>query len=203
MGKEIILDIRKNATVKISLDNYIEYVDDYLLQVLGYDLTEFVTQPPRTICHPDMPAIIHETIGGYISQYKEGIAILKHATKDGNYVWAFTHYFPAFRKDGSFEAFITRRKPIPTHKLNGQAQNLKATMEKLYVTLKEIENNAGPKVARKYLDGFLEDRLFNNLHDYYMSFFDFKKKELERFLSINETTPYKIIKRYYNPAGLT
>ncbi len=202
MAKEIVLDIRKRATVKISLENYIEYVDDYLLNVLGYDLTEFVTQPPKTICHPDMPDIIHETIGGFIHEYKEGIAILKHATKDGNYIWAFTHYYPSFKKDGRFEAFITRRKPIPTRKVNGNQQNLKAIIEKLYKTLKEIENNAGHEMARKYLNGFLEDHNFSSLHDFYMSFFDFKKKELEQFLNIDEKTPFKIIKRYYNPQNL-
>ena len=199
MGTEIILDVRKHATVKINLNNYIEYVDEYLLDVLGYDLTDFVTQRPKTICHPDMPAVIHETIGGYIGQYKEGIAVLKHATKDGNYIWAFTHYYPAYKDDGTFEAFITRRKPLPNKKVDGNVYNLKKTISKLYKVLKEIEEHSGTEVSRKYLEGFLEDRGVETLHDYYMSFFDFKKKDLEEFLSIDEKTPEKVIRKYYDP----
>jgi len=198
MEREIILDIRKKATVKINLNNYIEYVDEYLLDVLGYELTDFVTRRPKTICHPDMPAVIHETIGGYIGQYKEGIAILKHATKDGNYIWAFTHYYPSYNDDGSFEAFITRRKPIPNMRTNGHPFDLKEKISKLYKILKEIEDHSGVEISRKYLKGFLEDMEVESLHEYYMRFFDFKKKDLEEFLSIDEKTSEKVIRKYYD-----
>ncbi len=196
MSKEILLDVRKKAIIKINLDNYIEFVDDYFLSVLGYDLTDFVTRPPKTVCHPDMPDIIHETIGGYIMNRQEGIAVLKHATRSGDYIWAFTYYMPRYKSDGSFEAFVTYRKPIPDKKLNGQPESLKETVTRLYTILKAIEANSGMDVARKYLNGFLEDRGLKSLDEYYLQFFNFNKNELEKYFNIDERTSKSVIRKY-------
>ncbi len=202
MDNEIFLDIRKTATVKINLDNHIEYANEYLLDLLGYDVTDFVSQPPKTICHEDMPDLIHDTIGEFIMNYKEGIAVLKHKTKDNDFFWAFTHYKPSYMPDGDFEAFVTRRKPLPTKKLNGTLEDMKFQISKLYKILKEIEQHTGMEQAKKYLAGFLEYKNYDTLEDYYMSFFDFNKKELEEYFSINEKTPDSRIKRYTNVIDL-
>lgn len=198
MSNEIQLDIRQSATVKINLGNQIDYASEYMMEVLKYNLTDFVTRPPKTICHPDMPDIIHNTIGGLIMDYKEGIAVLKHVTKTGEAFWAFTHYKPSYKADGTFEAFVTRRKPLPSKKLNGTIEDMKYQISKLYKILKEIEGHVGVEQAQKYLKGFLEYKKYNTLEDYYMSFFNFDKGELEKYFSIDENTPEKVIKKYTN-----
>jgi len=198
MNFTINLDIRQSAVVKINLNNQIDYASEYMMKILGYNLTEFVTQPPKTICHPDMPDIIHDTIGEFIMGYKEGIAVLKHITKTGDTFWAFTHYKPSYNPDGSFEAFVTRRKPLPSKKLDGSILDLKHQISKLYQILKEIESHTDTTRARKYLNGFLEYNNYKSLNDYYMSFFDFKKDELEKYFSIDEKTPQKVINKYIN-----
>jgi len=198
MNQTIHLDIRQSATVKINLNNQIEYASEYMLEILEYDIMEFVTQAPKTLCHPDMPEIIHNTIGELITGYKEGIAVLKHITKTGKEFWAFTHYKPSYKPDGSFEAFVTRRKPLPHKKLDGSIVDMKYQISKLYQILKDIELHTGLPQAEKYLNGFLEYNNYNSLNEYYMSFFDFKKDELEKYFSINETTPQKTINKYLN-----
>ncbi len=200
MGKEVFLDIRKTANVKIGFNNNvtIEFANDYILDLLKYNLTEFVTKTPKTICHPDMPDIIHDTIGGLIVGYKEGIAVLKHITKDGDYFWAFTHYKPVYKLNGNFDAFLTRRKPLPSKKLNGDIADLKLQISKLYEILKSIEQHTGIKQATKYLEGFLEYKGYNTLDEYYMSFFNFKKNELEDYFAIDENTPERKVKKYTN-----
>ncbi len=203
MEREIKLDIRKTATIKIGLDNKIIYANDYMLNVLGYSLTEFIGNRPKIVCHPDMPDIIHDTIGQMIMKYQSGIAVLKHATKHGDYLWAFTHFKPSYREDGTFEAFITRRKPLPDKKINGTEENLYEKITKLYHVLKQIEQHSGVEQAMKYLDGFLEDRGYENLHQYYMSFFDFKQDELEAYFQINQETPTSKIKKYFDPKFLS
>ena len=202
MQKEILLDIRKSANVKIGLGNVIEYANDYILDILQYNLTEFVTQKPKIICHQDMPDIIHDTIGGFIMNYEEGIAVLKHKTKNDDYFWAFTHYKPSYNPDGSFDAFVTRRKPLPEKKITGELEDMKYQISKLYEILKGIEQHTGQKAAQKYLDGFLEYKGFKTLKDYYMSFFNFKNEELENYFAINEKTPEKAIKKYTNLVSL-
>ncbi len=198
MNNELFLDIRKTATVKINLNNRIDYANSYILNLLEYKLTEFVTQPPRIICHEDMPDIIHDIIGGFIMDYREGIAVLKHKTKNNDFFWAFTHYSPLYKPDGSFEAFITRRKPLPAKKLSGNLEDMKYQITKLYKILKEIEQHTGIKQAQKYLEGFLEYKGYNDLEAYYMSFFNFDKKELEEYFSIDEKTPEEKIRKYTN-----
>jgi len=198
MGIEKFLDIRRTATIKISLSNAIWYANDYMLEMMDFDVNELITQPPKIVCNHDMPDIIHEEIGRMIMGFKEGIAVLKHKTKHGDYFWSFTHFKPVYKPDGTFEAFLTRRKPIPSKKIDGTIVDLKRSIEKLYKVLKEIENvpNQRPGVAEKYLHGFLEDRGFETLSDYYASFFDFKNNEIEQYFSIDENTPDKIVKRY-------
>ncbi len=117
--------------------------------------------------------------------------------------WAFTHYKPVYKKNGDFEAFLTRRKPLPQKKLNGDIENLKYQISKLYKILKEIEEHTGYKHAANYLDGFLEYKGYKTLNDYYMSFFDFKKNELEEYFNIDESTPKKRIKKYTNTIGIS
>lgn len=199
MNKELFLDIRKTATVKINLGNHIDYANDYILGLLGYrNITDFVTQAPKIICNDDMPDLIHDIIGGFIMDYKEGVAVLKHKTQNNDYFWAFTHYKPSYKPDGSFEAFVTRRKPLPTKKLNGTIEDMKDQISKLYEILKGIEKHTGQKQAEKYLEGFLEYKGFDTLEDYYMSFFNFSKSELEEYFSIDEQTPDKKIRRFIN-----
>ena len=198
MNKELYLDIRKTATVKINLDNRIDYANDYILELLGYQISEFVMQPPKIICHESMPDIIHDTISNLIKNHKEGIAVLKHKTKNDNYFWAFTHFKPAYNSDGSFKSFVTRRKPLPSKKLNGDIEEMKYQISRLYKILSDIEKHTGPKQAEKYLEGFLEYKGFDTLEDYYMSFFDFSKAELEEYFSINDQTPDKKIRSYIN-----
>jgi len=200
MGKEILLDVRQKSIIKISLNNFIEYVDDYFLDLLGYDLTDFVSKPPQTVCHPDMPVIIHETIARYILNRQEGIAVLKHATRSGDYVWAFTLYKPRYNPDGTLESFVTYRKPVPNKKLKGDEKSLKESVAKLYSILKSIEEHSGIEVSKKYLEGFLEDQGLSSLEDYYMKFFEFNKKELLKYFNIDQNTSELVIRKYLNPA---
>jgi hypothetical protein len=197
MRKEIHLNVRKTANIKIDLKKNIVFANQYALEVLGMELNEILMQPPRIVCSDDMPAIIHNTIGSFIMSYKEGIAILKHRSSCDDYFWAFTQYKPVFKKDGTFEAFLTRRKPIPERKINGEIDLLKAKISKLYSELKEIEDNAGMEEAEKYLASFLKENHFESLDEYYMSFFDADYKEMEKYFNIDEKTPGKIIKKYF------
>ena len=202
MEKELYLHPRQTATVKIGFDRGILYANDYALKMFGYDLTEFIGQKPRIVCHEDMPHIIHDMIGAIVFNYEKGIAVLKHRTKDGDYFWAFTYYKPSYKADGTFESFVTMRKPLPDKKINGTEENLRKQIGKLYTAVKEIESLVGYEQALKYMDGFLEDKGYKTLREYYMSFFDFKEEELEKFFAMDKNTPEKEILRYYDRSKL-
>jgi len=196
MAKEIRLDVRKTGTIKIGLNQNIWYANDYMLDLLGYNLVEFIGQKPKIVCSVDMPGIIHDEIGAMIQNYERGIALLKHQTRQGDYFWAFTHFRPSYKEDGSFDSFLTRRKPLPLRKLKYDEAHIRHSVEKLYSVLKEIETHHNLKTAKKYLQGFLEDRGFENLTAYFQSFFNLKPKEIEEYFSITPRTPQKIIKKY-------
>ncbi|NPA43085.1 MAG: hypothetical protein GXO27_03535, partial [Chlorobi bacterium] len=158
---------------------------------------EFIGKKPKIVCNTDMPDIIHDEIGKMIKAFREGIAILKHKTKNGDFFWTFTHFKPSYKKDGSFEAFVTRRKPIPVNKLKTNETRLKSQIDKLYHVLKGIETHVGYDASKKYLEGYLEDRGYELLSDYYLDFFDFREGEIDEYFSINPRTPDKIVKKYY------
>jgi len=53
------LDVRFSANIKINLGDWIEYANDYMLDLLEYNVDKFLIQDPKRVCY-FMPNIICE-----------------------------------------------------------------------------------------------------------------------------------------------
>jgi len=196
MERQIHLDPRKTVVIKINPGKGIVYANDYALEVFNYDLIEFIGKKPKIVCHDDMPDAIYDMIGEMIFEYQKGYAILKHKTQYNRYFWAFTYFAPSYKENGSFDSFITLRKPIPVSLLKKSLSETVTEIENLYFKVRQIEKHSGAEQGRKYLEGFLEDRNFDNLTEYYLGFFKFSNI-LPDVFKLNHLTPPKTFKKFY------
>jgi len=108
--------------------------------------------------HKDVPQIIYMMIQDCLSKGEQVNSILKWKTGDSCY-WINSLFKPGrhhdFRQSFKIETDFTTTKCI---------QRIK----KLYATLIDIENKIGVAYAKKYLEGYLEEKgiYFNDLPNY-------------------------------------
>ncbi len=199
MKQRKYIPVKETPLIKINLKFGITYVNESMLNMLEMDLTDIIGKKPKIVCHPDMPHAIHDSIATLITSFKTGYAILKHGTKEGNFFWTLTYFEPKYKKDGTFEAFITKRKPVPTKKLKKEKRNWEDYLLDFYAKLKSIEEKNGVDMSLRYLKGFLEEKGYGNLTGFYLDFFDMSPKELDFLFNINHQTSEKKIGKFYFP----
>jgi PAS domain S-box-containing protein len=150
-NEEITLDPMRYIVSKTDANGLIEYGNDYFVEISGYKEHELIGKPHNIIRHPDMPKIIFKLMWDRIRQNKNIFALVKNMAKDGRYYWVVTEF--------TTKIHPLSNKPI-RHTAYRKAAPKKAVkeIEKLYATLKSIEDENGLEAAEKYLAGFLEER---------------------------------------------
>ncbi len=135
---------------KLSKDGIINYVNKSYTDVTGYTESELIGQSHEKIQHPELPKVLQEWVWNLIHQDKHTYFVSKNITKSGEYFWTVADINPRMR-EGRRTAIFIRRKFLP--------YDIKKEFEKLFNILYEIETQGGGvKVAKKYLNGWLEDR---------------------------------------------
>lgn len=108
--------------------------------------------------HEEIPQIIYKMIQDCISKGKQTSVILKWKTEDSCY-WINSIFKPGrqtdFRQNFKIDTEFTTTSCVKK-------------IKKLYKTLIDIENNLGLTYAKKYLEGYLEEKgiYFNQLPQY-------------------------------------
>ncbi len=197
MEREKHFSVRETPLVKINLNFGIVYVNDAMLDLMEMNLQDIIGEKPKIVCHKDMPGAVHDAIAEMIKDFKFGYAILKHGTKQGNYFWAFTKFEPKYKPDGTFETFLTKRKPVPMKKLKKNRQDWSDYLSLFYEKLRKIEEKSGSEISLRYLKGFLEEKGYESLSGFYLDFFNLSKKELDFIFNIDHKTPERKINKYY------
>ncbi|HFS67901.1 MAG TPA: hypothetical protein ENK67_06775 [Flavobacteriia bacterium] len=108
--------------------------------------------------HQEIPQIIYKMIQDCLSRGKQINAILKWKSGDSCY------WINSFFKPGKQNYFRQGFK-IETQFLTTKCQQ---NIKKLYAILIDIEKNSGIEYAKKYLEGYLEEKgiYFNELPKY-------------------------------------
>jgi PAS domain S-box-containing protein len=147
---EIKLSNKRYIVSKTDPKGFIEYGNDYFVEISGYTEKELIGQPHSIIRHPDMPKIVFKMMWDRIQKNQNIMAIVKNLAKDGSYYWVVTEFEakvdPISNDIISYTAF---RKAAP--------QKAVETIAPIYKKLIEIEEQGGMEASQKYLRGFLED----------------------------------------------
>jgi PAS domain S-box-containing protein len=148
--REVVLDPTRTIISKTDPKGIIEYANDYFMEVSGYEEYELMGQPHSIIRHPDMPKVVFKLLWSKLKKGENIHALVKNRTKDGNFYWVITNFETKYDDEGNIIAYYAQRKAAPDFAVY--------KIEKLYKTLRAIEQAQGMSVAEKYLNGYLEER---------------------------------------------
>jgi PAS domain S-box-containing protein len=150
LDREIKLDPSKVIMSKTNPKGIIEYANDYFMDICGYEEYELMGQPHNVIRHPDMPKVIFKLMWERLHKGENIYALVKNLAKDGRFYWVLTSFETKYNDEGEIISHYARRKAAPG--------NAVFQIEKLYKTLKAIEERQNPETAEKYFYGLLEEK---------------------------------------------
>jgi len=150
IDKEINLDPTKMIISKTDTRGYIEYANEYFMEICGYEEYELMGQPHNIIRHPDMPKTIFRLMWESLKKGENIHVFVKNMAKDGRYYWVLTNFEMGVDQEGNIVSYYAKRKAAP--------QNAIAEINRLYNIIKAIEKKQGEEMALNYLYGLLEEK---------------------------------------------
>ena len=160
LKEEIKLDPKRYIVSETDAKGKITFVNDYFMEISGYNQEELIGKPHSIIRHPDMPKIIFKLLWKTLKQGKNINTVVKNLAKDGRYYWIFTEF--EIRRDTDTKEIIgyhASRKTISEHVIE--------IISDLYKELLIIEKKDGMDESEKYLLSYLKEKgddiTFSNL----------------------------------------
>jgi PAS domain S-box-containing protein len=149
IDREINLDPDRTMVCRYSPDGTIEYINDYFVDVSGYEIHEIVGSNIESFKHVELPMTIFKYMMRQAKMEKNVNVLIKEVAKDGRFYWYYTNF--EFKKDpdGAILSFIDNRKAAPRMVL--------PIIESFYEKLLKIEKRSGIQIASGYFDGFNEE----------------------------------------------
>jgi len=172
-NEEITISPKKTIVSRTDKKGIIQFANDYFMDIAGYNADELYGQPHNVIRHPDMPKVIFKLLWDNLKKGEDMRAIIKNLAKDGRYYWVITNFHTLKDEDGNIIGYYARRKAVP--------QFVKEEIEKLYKTLKELEDQGGIEASEKYLNEWLKQHN-TTFQDYVESLFGGDKELIEKYL---------------------
>jgi PAS domain S-box-containing protein len=164
IDEEIKLNPKRYIVSKTDPRGFIEYGNDYFVEISGYTEAELIGQPHSIVRHPDMPKVVFKMMWDRINKAQNIMAIVKNLAKDGRYYWVVTEFEPKLDSiTNEILAHTAFRKAAPQKAIDAVIP--------LYAKLLEIEEKSGIEASEMYLRGYLEsnnktyDQLINELVD--------------------------------------
>lgn len=159
IDKEIKLSTKRYIVSKTDPKGFIEYGNDYFVEVSGYSEAELIGKPHSIVRHPDMPRIVFKMMWDRINKGQNIMAVVKNLAKDGSHYWVVTEFEPKVDPiSNEILSHTAFRKAAPQKAID--------VMTPIYQKLLEIEKEGGMEASEKYLRGFLEEN--NTTYDAYI-----------------------------------
>jgi PAS domain S-box-containing protein len=178
-NREILLDPSKIIMSKTNAKGIIEYANDYFMEISGYEQHDLMGEPHNVIRHPDMPKTIFKFLWDTIQKGENIHAIVKNMSKDGKYYWVLTNFEFKYNENNEIVSYYSRRKAAPKEAV--------IEIEKLYNTLKSIEQKQNMQVALNYFLGMLEEKKIT-YHQFIMKILGVTENELNQYFDVPTTS---------------
>jgi len=150
LNEEIKLDPSKTSMSKTDPKGIIEYANESFMEVCGYTESELMGRPHNIVRHPDMPRVVFKLMWERLLKAQGIYAVVKNMAKDGRFYWVIAKLETKLDENNTIISHFARRKAAPA--------DVVSRIEKLYKTLKSIEEDQTPEVAEKYFYGLLEEK---------------------------------------------
>jgi PAS domain S-box-containing protein len=170
---EKILEPDITLVCKLNADGSIAFINQAYTDITGFSEKDLTGESHEIIQHPKMPKIILDEAWENIRTKERSYLISKNIVKNGEYFWTVADINNRLNQSKNKGIFI-RRKYLPS--------NIKDEISKLYEILYGIENSGGKEIAKKYLNGWLEDRNVASMEEYIFEQFG-GEKNLKKYLT--------------------
>ncbi len=170
---EKILEPDITLVCKLNEDGSIGFINKAYTDITGFSEKDLTGENHKIIQHPKMPKTIIDMAWDNINNKEKSYIISKNITKNGEHFWTVADITNRLNQSKNPGIFI-RRKYLPS--------NIKEEVLKLYEILYGIENSGGKEVAKKYLEGWLEERNSSSIDEYIFNQFG-GEKNLKKYLT--------------------
>jgi len=160
VGREIKLDPDKVMVCKLTPEGQIDFVNDYFVEVTGYEVHEIVGNSIESFKHADLPMAIFNLVMEHLTNQKNLHIVVKDQAKDGRYYWYITDFNIKADKDGNTVSISSNRTAAP--------RSVIPEFEALYKKILKIEQHASLETAQTYFEGYLEEKGMS-FNDYTLS----------------------------------
>lgn len=161
IDEEIILEPNKYIVSSTDLKGIITDVNDYFVEISGYQRDELIGKPHNIIRHPDMPKVVFKLMWERLKSGHDILALVKNLAKDGRYYWIFTTFEPLKNADNQVIGYTAHRKLASKHTIE--------TVADIYKKVLEVEKREGMEASEKFLNDYLksvdDEITFENLMD--------------------------------------
>ena len=167
---EVPVDSKREILSETDRSGRITYLNDYFVELSGYDEAELVGTPHNIVRHPDMPITVFKLLWDALKHGEDYKAIVKNRRKDGKYYWVYSEYQTLFDKKKEIRGYRSKRYPVP--------QSALGEVEALYKKILHFEETKGEKDAEMFLELKLDQDGFDDYPAFVESLYE---KELKGF----------------------
>ncbi len=178
----IQLDVTRKLKIKLDKENHIVYVNNYFSEVTGFKISDIIMKDFAFIVDPSMPRIHLDTFEELAKTKDSFYFIFKGVNKDGSCYWSFAKISRRYNEAGENVGWLIEGKMLPEPAV--------AKITKLFEVLKEIENNAGVEAAKKYFEGFLEEKNMD-FNEFVLAIAGVTEKKALQYFEIDEDAVVK------------
>jgi PAS domain S-box-containing protein len=164
-GNETHVISSKRIMCKTDINGFIEYANEYFVELSGYTEGEIIGENLRIISHPKMPKTITKYIWDKITKKQKAAAIIKYLSKSGN------HYWLEIKLDYKVNEYNREILNIYLYANNASRSSV-LKLEEFYNKLYKIEDEAGLEVAENYFSSYLEN-LNTNYEDFITNYLNY------------------------------
>lgn len=150
LNVEVDWDKTSELVTRTSRTGIINYANSAFITASGYSKDELLDQPHNITRHPDMPRAIFRLLWESLKIGEDFHAIIKNKTKEGKFYWFITQFNFIRDGEGNISEYMARRKSVSDEAIT--------KIEKVYKTLKEIEEEKGLDKSLSYFENLLNEK---------------------------------------------
>jgi PAS domain S-box-containing protein len=169
------MTLSNNFVIRIKPDLKIYYVNDDFLEFTGFSADEVLLKDLTEVVSAEMNDLFKEILIQNLKSDNSTYFIQESKTKQGDTFWSLMRVTPFKSKMNNEDRFLVEIKMLPVNAIE--------ETEKVFNTVKKIYNNAGKDYAKKYFEGFLEERN-QTFEEFVIDLLGVKKKRVDKYFNM-------------------
>ncbi len=169
------INISDKLILRIKPDLKIYYVNDDFLKFTGFDESQILLHEITDVLPDTMPDLYREMFAANIKPDQVSYFIIKGKTADNDNYWGLLRITPFESKLNGEKRYLVEIKMLPLNAVKAAG--------KVFETVEKIYDNTGMKFAKKYLEGFLEEKNMD-FEKFIFDILGVSKKKVDKYFKI-------------------